>query len=86
MHSKRMYIALVLIVILALPYLLSAPWTMFDYVVATLFLFGVGYTFDLVTTKLTSQKKKIIAASCILVVALYIWAELAVGVFTSLGS
>jgi hypothetical protein len=86
MNSKRIYIALVIVVILILPYLLSAPWTIFDYVVASIFLVGVGYIFDVMTTKMTSQKKKVFAGACTIVVALYVWAELAVGLFTTLGS
>jgi hypothetical protein len=86
MNSKRVYIASVLIIILSLPYLLNAPWTLFDYSVALVFLFGVGYAFDLLTTKIPNHKKKIIAGASILIIALYVWSELAVGIFTTLGS
>jgi membrane-associated HD superfamily phosphohydrolase len=86
MNNKRIFIGLVVVVILLIPYLLNAPWTFSDYVVAAILLSGTGFMFDLVTNKIKDHKKKIIAGLGVLFVAMYIWAELAVGIFTSIGS
>lgn len=86
MNNKRIYIALLIIGILLLPYVLNAPWTLFDYVVAGILLCTTAVVFEIVTSRITTQKKKIIAGVSVILIAIYIWAELAVGIFTTLGS
>ena len=86
MNQKRIYIAIIIITILLVPYLTRMPWTASDYVVAAVLLCGTGFMFELVTNNISSSKKKLVAGGAVLLVAIYIWAELAVGIFTSLGS
>ena len=73
-------------IILTLPYLFNFDWTRSDYVIAGILLFTTATIFVLVTSKIKSQSKKITAGIIILLIFLYIWAELAVGIFTNLGS
>lgn len=66
--------------------LFNFPWTGSDFVAAALLLVSTGCTFDVVTRKFTSQTQRIMAGALILLIAIYIWAELAVGIFTNIGS
>lgn len=87
MKSKNiLYIGVATAVILLIPFFTKAPWTSSDYIIAGLLLFGTGFILELVTSILPNKKNKLVAGAIIIALALYIWAELAVGIFTTLGS
>lgn len=86
MKNGNIYTVLAIVCILALPYIFNAPWTLFDYIVAGILLCATAVVFEIVTSRITTQKKKIIAGVSVILIAIYIWAELAVGIFTTLGS
>jgi len=56
-------------------------WTLGDFALAGLLLFGVGLLFDLVTRTVNKSEYRIVIYVVIVVVFLLIWAELAVGIF-----
>jgi hypothetical protein len=86
MNNRKIYIVLAVVVILLVPYVLNAPWTISDYIIAGILLLSTGFIFETVTSRVNNPRKKIIAGMGVLLVAAYIWAELAVGIFTTLGS
>ena len=83
------WIALVTVVILSIPFTAmqfsnEVVWTLSDFIIAGILLFGTGALFVLAARKI---KKYHVALGFIFLTALvYLWAELAVGIFTNLGS
>jgi hypothetical protein len=61
-------------------------WSLIDFVVAGILLFGTGLLLNLVMLKTRSNTYRLVLGTVIVIVFLYIWAELAVGVFTNWGS
>lgn len=86
MSDKIIASAGVVAFILLIPYVMDAPWSWFDYVIAGILLLGTILTLVFVTSRFKNSKKKIVAGAGVLAVAVYVWAELAVGIFTNLGS
>lgn len=84
--SRRIYIGITVVAILLIPYFLNMPWTVFDYVVAAVLIGTTGFALEIATRKITGQKKKLFVGFVILTIFVYVWAELAVGIFTNLGS
>jgi len=75
---------ILLIPLVAMQFTSEVSWTLFDFVIAGVLLFGTGLTFVLVARKIPKHR---VAIGIVLVIALlYIWAELAVGIFTTWGS
>lgn len=60
-------------------------WRLNDFIVASVLLFAAGLALDLIVSKIPG-KNKFIALGVLIVAFLYIWAELAVGIFTHWGS
>ncbi len=71
-------------VVLSIPLLFQWPWTQSDFVVMGTMLFVTGLMIDLVIRK--AGKYRVIATITIMVLFLWLWAELAVGLFTNWGS
>ncbi len=58
-------------------------WSVMDFVMAGILLFGASLAIDFVVQKVKSSKNRIIICAIILILLLLIWTELAVGVFGS---
>lgn len=90
MHNKVIvWIALATGIILLIPltamqFTSEVVWTLADFVIAGGLLFGTGLAF--VLTARRTRKYRAIIAIVLAAAFLYIWAELAVGIFTNLGS
>ena len=88
--SIFIWIALVTVTILLMPLLAmqftnEVRWDGRDFVVMGLLLFGTASLF-VVAARKTARKRRALVGVIFLVAFLYIWAELAVGVFTNLGT
>jgi len=84
------WIALGTAVILSIPLIAmqftdEVRWGLADFVVMSILLFGMGSIFVYVARVLPRKYRLLVGLSFVLV-TLYIWAELAVGVFTGIGS
>jgi hypothetical protein len=87
MKSKNiLYPLLGTMAILSIPFVAKVSWDMSDYVTASILLFATGLLLVVVINNIRNQKKKIIVSGIIIALTVYVWAELAVGIFTSLGS
>jgi hypothetical protein len=58
-------------------------WSLFDFLVAFALLFLIGFSLEYLIRKIVSIQIKVLVISGIVVVFLFIWAELAVGIFNS---
>jgi hypothetical protein len=60
-------------------------WDSTDYIAAAILIFGFSGLYFLVA-RIIPRKYRLIAGIIVLFLFLYIWAELAVGIFTNWGS
>ncbi len=89
-HSIFIWIAIATVAILLVPFAAmqftnEVSWSLMDFVVMGALLFGMASLFVLAARK-TSRRSRVLLGMVFLAVFVYIWAELAVGVFTNLGS
>ena len=78
--------AMIVAAVLIIPFLGHWPWSITDYIVGGVLLFGAATAFELLTRKTATTKQRLIIGAGVAAVLLYVWAELAVGIFTNLGS
>ena len=74
----------VLLPLLAMQFTEAVQWSFADFIAMAALLFGAASVFVLVARRLAPGYRLAVAVVCALG-ALYVWAELAVGVFTRLG-
>lgn len=77
---------LLLVPLLAMHFNTGVNWSLMDFVIAGGLIFGAASLFLLIARRFDSKKQRIVIGLACAVFFLYIWAELAVGVFTKLGS
>jgi len=56
----------------------EVAWRVFDFVVASLLLFGAGLIYVLLTANVASLRHKLLIGAIVLILLVLIWAELAV--------
>lgn len=74
---------LLLLPLIAMQFTNEVNWTLMDFVIAGILLFGTSLLIELVIRKVKTSKYKIAISLFILIVFLTIWAELAVGIFNT---
>jgi hypothetical protein len=84
-------VAVVTILILTIPLVAmqfssEVNWSVADFIIMGVLLFGTGTILTYGVSKLKSRNHRIIFGIAVALSFLYIWAELAVGIFTNLGS
>lgn len=77
---------ILLIPLVAMQFTDEVNWELADFVIIGTLLMGTGLTYELMASKMKNAKHRIVLAIVLLAALLYIWAELAVGIFTNLGS
>ena len=86
MSNRHIYIGISVAVILLIPFLFDIPWTIFDYFVAAILISTTIFVLEITTRNIINKRTKFLVGLIILASALYVWAELAVGILTNLGS
>lgn len=87
MENKRIIIilsivtTLLLIPLAAMQFSTEVRWSLFDFVIAAILLYGTGLTIELILRKVKQTKFRIIISLCVLAILVLVWAELAVGIF-----
>ena len=71
--------------LIAMQFSNEVNWSRVDFFVMGFLLFSSGSLFVLVSRRL-SQKRRLVVGVGFTLTFLYVWAELAVGIFTNLGS
>jgi hypothetical protein len=74
-------IALVTGGLLLIPLLGNWPWTLGDFVIAGVLLFGTGLVYELLIKRVRDSAYRIYLAIALAIAFLLVWAELAVGLF-----
>jgi hypothetical protein len=64
----------------------EVAWTLLDFVTAGSLLLGSALVYELATRNLTNTKYRVAIGVAVAAALLYVWAELAVGIFTNWGS
>ena len=88
--SAFLWVANVTVVVLLIPLVAmqftnEVNWDIGDFVVMGFLLSSVGSIFILISRRM-HRKHRVVIGALLAIVFLYIWAELAVGIFTDLGS
>lgn len=85
--DNRIFIWLALLTgtLLLIPLIGEWPWSPSDFVIMGALIFGFGSLFVLLARKI-ERKYRLVVGGVVLLAFLWLWAELAVGVFTSWGS
>lgn len=74
---------LLLIPFVAMQFTNEVNWSVMDFVMAAILLFGTSLVIEFVLRKVKSTKHRILICVIIIVILLLIWTELAVGIFGS---
>jgi hypothetical protein len=77
---------ILMIPLIAMQFSSEVDWDGTDFIIIGTLLFGIGCLFVLTARNIRSTKNRILVGIAFFLTLLYIWAELAVGIFTNLGS
>ena len=89
MKNKRLIIILSIVVcilfipLIAMQFTDEVNWTLADFIIGGILLFGFGFLIDLVFRKLNTSRHKVLIISILILALILIWMELAVGIFNS---
>jgi len=75
-----------MIPLVAMQFTDEVAWTLRDFVTAGALLLGAGLAYVLVTKNMSNTKHRVAVGIVVATALLYLWAELAVGIFTNWGS
>lgn len=87
MKNKRLIIilsiatTLLLIPLAAMQFSSEVNWSLFDFIIAAILLYGTGLSIEFVLRKIKQNKLRILISLLILATLVLVWAELAVGIF-----
>ena len=78
--------AVLAVPLVAMQFAGEVNWTMSDFVIAAILLLATGLAFVFASRAVRTTRQRVLAGGLIALAFLYVWAELAVGIFTTLGS
>jgi len=78
--------AILLVPLLAMQFTHEVNWTGLDFAVAAVLLLGAGFTLQRILRTWPGTRQRLIGAALLGLAFVYLWAELAVGIFFRFGS
>lgn len=72
--------------LIAMQFSREVNWSVMDFAIIGILLFTVSFIYELATRKWQTKKQRIVIGLVLGAITMYLWAELAVGIFTNLGS
>lgn len=76
------FVSLLLIVpLIAMQFTSEVSWTIFDFLIAGILLFGTGFILEFIIRKVKTKRNRILIGTFVLILLLLVWLELAVGIF-----
>ncbi|TYA58276.1 hypothetical protein [Formosa maritima] len=72
---------ILLIPLIAMHFSAEVNWSIFDFIIAGILLFGTGLVMELVLRKVKTKKNRVLLTITIIILLLITWIELAVGIF-----
>lgn len=85
-HVVAATAAVLMLPLVAMQFTSEVDWTASDFVVAGILLMVTGLGFVFASRTVKSAKQRLVVGGAIALAFVYVWAELAVGIFTNLGS
>jgi hypothetical protein len=79
-------ILILLIPLVAMQFSDEVRWELPDFIIIGILLISAGLAYELIVARLRDSGQRIIVGIVILLAVMYVWAELAVGIFTNIGS
>lgn len=79
-------LGLLSIPLIAMQFTNDVDWSSSDFIIAGALIFSAGLLLNLVRLKVHNRRHRLVLVALVVALFLYIWAELAVGIFTSWGS
>ena len=73
--------SILLIPLIAMQFSNNVNWTIMDFVVGGLLLFGTGLAIDFIWRKTVKSKWRMVLILTVILAFLLVWAQLAVGIF-----
>jgi len=77
---------ILLIPLIAMQFSSDVDWQLNDFVVAGTLIFVTGLLFDTIVRKVRNRNYRLALGIVLALAFMYVWAELAVGIFTNWGS
>jgi hypothetical protein len=78
--------AILLIPLIGMQFPTGFDWSLSDFVIIGVLIYGIGSLFILGARKIRQPSRRLLFGAACLLLLMYIWAELAVGIFTNWGS
>lgn len=78
--------AILLVPLLAMQFTREVNWTGSDFLVAAVLLLVAGFALELAVGRLANMRQRLLWVGAIALGFVYVWAELAVGIFFHFGS
>jgi hypothetical protein len=75
--------ALLLLPLIAMQFTKEVDWSIFDFAIAAILLYGTALVLDLVLSNVKDTKRRVLMCLGVLLLLGIIWIELAVGIFGS---
>jgi hypothetical protein len=72
---------ILLLPLIAMQFTNEVNWSLFDFIIAGVLLFGMGIILDLILSKVNKIGYRISLVIALFILLILIWAELAVGIF-----
>jgi hypothetical protein len=86
LNSFLMTLAVLCIPLVAMQFTAEVNWDRSDFIIIGTLVFITSIAFKFAMKKITTHSHRILAGGIIILGFIYVWAELAVGIFTNLGS